>query len=218
MRNSYLELHKEADGSFHPVLQGLENAGRIINGVWRVLVQGTESIPQPLTLIPTYPDLPMEHVYPLQQNTGIRELYLHRFGLGRVAYIPWDIDRTCWQIMNVDHSVLMQNIIRWALGSTPVVTVEGPGVLDVTAWKQQNSMTVHLVNFTNPMMLKGPFRELLPVGSQQVKITMPEGLTFQKVHLLVSDIEPPYRLTDHILSLTIDQILDHEVVAIDFVP
>ena len=46
--------------------------------------------------------------------------------------------------------------------------VKGPGVLDVSVWRQQRSMTVHLVNLTNPMMMKGPFRELIPVGEQQV--------------------------------------------------
>jgi len=27
-------------------------------------------------------------------------------------------------------------------------------VLDVTVWRQEHSMTVHLVNLTNPMMMK----------------------------------------------------------------
>ena len=41
---------------------------------------------------------------------------------------------------------------------------KGPGVLDVTVWRQRDSMTVHLVNLTNPMMMKGPLREIIPVG------------------------------------------------------
>ncbi|MCB0685172.1 MAG: beta-galactosidase trimerization domain-containing protein, partial [Saprospiraceae bacterium] len=109
MQNSYLEINKEQD-KYHEILHGLEDAGRIINGVWRQKVDPRIDFPAPLTLIPTYPDLPMEHVYPLQTNTGIREIYLRNFGKGRVAYIPWDIDRSCWQIMNVDHSTMLQNI------------------------------------------------------------------------------------------------------------
>jgi len=35
------------------------------------------------------------------------------------------------------------------------VTVTGPGVLDVTAWRQKEAMTVNLVNLRpNPMMMK----------------------------------------------------------------
>ena len=36
-------------------------------------------------------------------------------------------------------------------------------------------MTVNLVNLTNPMMMRGSFRTLLPVGEQVVKIRLPEG-------------------------------------------
>ena len=34
-------------------------------------------------------------------------------------------------------------------------------------------MTVHLVNLTNPMMMKGPLRELIPVGPHQVRVQLP---------------------------------------------
>ena len=49
---------------------------RIINGVFRVDVRPTRRFPSPLTLIPTYPDLPMEDVYPRVPHTDTRELYL----------------------------------------------------------------------------------------------------------------------------------------------
>ena len=43
------------------------------------------------------------------------------------------------------------------------------GVLDLSIWRQKNSLTVHLVNLTNPMMMKGPVREIIPVSRQQVR-------------------------------------------------
>ena len=65
VHNSYLNVEKDPrDGSFHPLVRGLENATRIINGVNWVHVKPT--VPQrysPLTLVPAYPDLPMEEVY-----------------------------------------------------------------------------------------------------------------------------------------------------------
>ena len=36
-------------------------------------------------------------------------------------------------------------------------------------------MTVHLVNLTNPMMMKGPLRETIPVGPLRVRIRLPAG-------------------------------------------
>jgi hypothetical protein len=217
MKNSYLKLNAEpGTGRYHPTLRGLEDAFRIINGVWRLKVRANVNFPSPVTLIPSYPDLPMEHVYPRQSNTNVRELYLRDIGAGRVAYVPWDIDRTFWNILNVDHGRLLNNTIRWALNEESHVEVEGDGILDVTAWRQENSMTVHLVNFTNPMMMKGPFRELLPVGEQVLRIKTPGNLKPQNVKLLVSGEMPSYDFSDGYLTLKVASILDHEVIAVDF--
>ena len=157
----------------------------------------------------------MEHVYPREPDTNIRELYLRDIGKGRVVYIPWDIDKTFWNILNVDHGRLLRNIFHWALNEEPPVKVEGEGILDVTAWRQANSMTVHLVNFTNPMMMKGPFRELLPLGEQEATIQIPSGSKVRNVKLLVSSKVPQYDLAGRFLKLGLPEILDHEVIAVD---
>ena len=177
MQNSYLRLERDpATGAQHPLLSGLEDARRIINGAYRLPVEALVPFPNPpLTLVPSYPDLPMEEVYPRQPQTDIPEVYLRQVGEGRVVYFPWDIDRTYWEVLCVDHGKLLQNAVRWATDEAPVVEVDGPGVLDVTVWRQAGSMTVHLVNLTNPMMMKGPFRELLPVGAQEVRVRVPPG-------------------------------------------
>ncbi len=216
MKNSYLRLASDpATGRFHPVLEGLHDAYRIINGIWRLEVQPQGDFPSPVTLIPSYPDLPMEHVYPRAVEPGPRELYLREQGDSRIAYIPWDIDRTFWEIMNADHARLLKNIIHWTMNEEPVVDVSGPGVLDITAWRQKQSLTVHLVNLTNPMMMKGPFRELIPLGKQEVRIRLPQGAKAEKLHLLVSDRVPEHQIKDGVATVVVPSILDHEVIAVD---
>ncbi len=216
MKNSYLRLKSDSNtGRFHPVLNGLEDAYRIINGIWRLDVKPLLDFPSPVTLIPTYPDLPMEHVYPRKPDTDIREVYLRESQKSRIAYIPWDIDRTFWEIMNVDHGKLLRNIINWTVNEKPPVQVTGPGFLDVTVWRQKNSMTVHLVNLTNPMMMKGPFREFIRIGEQKLQVKIPRGTKIKKVHLLVGGKSPDYETKDDMVSLTVPSILDHEVVALD---
>jgi hypothetical protein len=215
MQNSYLRLKSDpATNQFHPVLKELEDAYRIINTIYRVKVIPNANFPSPVTLIPTYPDLPMEHVYPHVPDTNIRELYLRDTGRGRLAYFPGDIDRTFWQIMCADHGKLLGNTIRWALNEEPVAEVRGPGVIDVTAWRQEHSMTLHLVNLTNPMMMKGPFRELLPVAAQ-VSIKIPQGSKANGVHLLVSEKTPSFEIKEEKVVLTVPQIYDHEIIGID---
>ncbi|MBE3144488.1 MAG: beta-galactosidase trimerization domain-containing protein, partial [Planctomycetes bacterium] len=208
MQNSYLRLKKDtATNQFHPVLKDLEDAYRIINTINRVKVIPRSSFPGPVTLIPTYPDLPMEDVYPRVPETDIRELYLRDTGKGRIAYFPGDIDRTFWQIMSADHGKLLRNTIRWALKEEPIVEVKGPGVVDVTIWRQASSMTVHLVNLTNPMMMKGPFRELIPVAAQ-VSIKIPQGSIANGVSLLVSGQKPDFKNNEGKITLTVPQIYD----------
>lgn len=215
MQNSYLRLKKDAaTNQFHPVLKDLEDAYRIINAIHRVQVVPKASFPDPVTLIPSYPDLPMEDVYPRIPETDIRELYLREVGKGRIAYFPGDIDRTFWQIMSADHGKLLRNTIRWALNEEPIVEVKGPGVVDVTVWRQKSSMTVHLVNLTNPMLMKGPFRELIPVAAE-LSITIPRGLKADAVQLLVSGQKPSYEIRGDQVILSVPRIYDHEIVGID---
>jgi hypothetical protein len=95
------------------------------------------------------------------------------------------------------------------------VEVEGPGTLDVTLWRQKESLTVHLVNLTNPMMMKGPIREFVPVPPQKVTVRIPDGRRTRRVQLLVSGKTPAVREANGRITLTIPSILDHEVVAID---
>jgi hypothetical protein len=170
----------------------------------------------PLTLIPSYPDLPMEKVFSRVRETGVGQVFLREFGAGRVVYFPWDIDRTFWEVLCVDHFKLLRNAVEWATNEPPDVQVTGPGVLDVTVWRQKNSLTVHLVNLTNPMMMKGPVREFIPVGEQHVRLRLPAGLKPKRVHLLAAEKRVPARQDGNFISLTVPSILDHEVVAIDF--
>ncbi len=217
MQNSYLRLKKDpAKGVFHPVLAGLEDAYRIINTIYRVKVIPVALLPSPVTLIPSYPDLPMEQVYPRVPDTDIRELYLNDTGRGRIAYFPGDIDRTFWQIMNTDHGRLLANTIKWALNEEPVADVRGPGVIDVTVWRQKDSMTVHLVNLSNPMMMKGPFREFLPVPAD-VTVKIPDNLKVSAVRLLVSGEKTKATVKGGTVSITIPRILDHEIIGIDLI-
>ena len=80
MQNSYIRLEHEAlpGSSF---FAGFEDAPRVINGVSRLEVTPREKFAEtPFTLIPSYPDLPMEKVYPRVAKTDISCLYLRETG------------------------------------------------------------------------------------------------------------------------------------------
>src|SRR5439155_21726311 len=182
---------------------------------FRIAVRPSQPFPSPLTLIPTYPDLPMEDVYPRVTHTDTRELYLRTVRNSRIVYIPWDIDRTFWDVMCVDHGRLLRNAMKWAANEPQPVEVDGPGLLDVTAWRQRASMTVHLVNLTNPMMMKGPLRETIPVGPLIVHIRLPEGARASKVQLLSAGVTADAGAANGVLRVTVPSVDVHEVIALD---
>jgi len=217
MQNSYLTLETDpATGRRHPLLAGLESAERIINGASRVVTRpGKNYRNPPLTLIPSYPDLPMEEVFPRVPKTDIPEVFVREYGVGRVVYFPWDIDRTFWEVLSTDHLKLLRNAVEWAANEPPPVTVKGQGVFDITIFRQKDSLTVHLVNLTNPMMMKGPLREFIASPPQEVELRVPQARQPREVRLLVSQRAVQIRRTNGAIALTIPSILDHEVVAID---
>jgi hypothetical protein len=118
----------------------------------------------------------------------------------------------------VDHGKLLANAVHWATNEEQPATVSGPGVLDVTVWRQQSSLTVHLVNLTNPMMMKGPIRELIPIGEQTVQLQIPAGLTVTGVRLLRAGTTPEVRHSGNAIIVRVPSVLDHEVVAVDVRP
>ena len=133
-----------------------------------------------------------------------------------MVYFPWDIDRTFWEVLDVDHGRLLRNAVLWANREPQPLNVEGSGLLDVSVWTQNDSMTVHLVNLTNPMMMKGPVREIIPIGPQQVRVRIPDGKRIRSVHLLVAKGDIPHREVNGFLELTVPSIALHEVIALDY--
>ena len=119
-------------------------------------------------------------------------------------------------MLNTDHAKLLRNAVLWATNEPAPLSVEGKGILDVSIWEQKNSMTVHLVNLTNPMMMKGPLREVIPISQQQVRIRVPDGKRVTNARLLVAGTQTHYRKDGDMIFLDVPSIGVHEVIALDF--
>jgi len=210
-QNAYLNL---VDHS-HPLLAGLEGAGRMVHGVARVEIRTPPGLRAPLMTIASYPDLPMEEVYQRSTTTDIPGVIVRTVGAGRIAYFPWDIDRTFWEVMSPDHGIVLANAVRWAANEEQPLQVKGPGILDVALWKQQSSVTAHLVNLSNPMMLRGPFREILPIGPQKVRLKLPDEAKARDVRYLVAEVKAQWRQIGPWIEAATPPIGLHEVVAVD---
>jgi len=210
-QNAYLNLEDHS----HPILAGLEDASRMIHGVKRVEIRTPPGWRAPLMTVPSYPDLPMEEVYPREAKTDIPGVIARAAGAGRVVYFPWDIDRTFWEVMNYDHGRVLANAVRWAANEEQPLEVKGPGILDVALWQQHSSVAAHLVNLSNPMAMSGSFREILPVGPQKVRIKLPGGAKARGVRMLVGEGQASWLQTGPWVETTTPPIELHEVVAVD---
>jgi hypothetical protein len=216
LRNSYLAFRGKPGEKRHPILAGFDDAAYTVNTIRAVDAEATTALGDaPITLIPSYPDLPMEYVYERTPRPNSPQVFLRDLGRARTVYFPMDLDRTFWEVMLEDHGRLLANAVRWAVNEEPPLTVAGPGLLDVTIWRRRNAIVVHLVNFTNPMMMKGPIRQLTPVGAQRVRIRLAGGEKPARTKLLVGNKTVTGRVVAGYLELTVPEILDHEVVAID---
>jgi hypothetical protein len=178
-------------------------------------VKPREAAYRPLTLVPSYPDLPMEQVWARVPRTDTPGIFAQQVGRGRVVYFPFDLDRTFWEVLSADHLKLLRNAVAWAHQEEQPLTVTGRGVLDISLWMQKSSVTAHLVNLTNPMMMKGPIREIIPISEQQVRIRLPEGRRARGAKFLVGGGTANYREAGGVVSLTVPSIELHEVIAID---
>ena len=210
VKNSYLTPHHP-----HPLTRGLEDAPRIIAAAQQLTVKPHDAARQPLTLVPSYPDLPMERVFASPETTDIASVFCRTVGKGRVVYFPMDIDRTFWEVLAPDHLVLLANAVTWAADEAAPMTVTGPGIVDIAYWRQKNSATAHVVNMNNPMMMKGPYREVLPAGPYRVSLAIPAGAKIGAVTLLESGGVPKTTREGDRLVVEIPRIRLHEVVAVD---
>ena len=141
--------------------------------------------------------------------------FCREVGKGRVVYFPMDIDRTFWEVLAADHLVLLKNAVDWAAEETQPMTVTGPGVVDISYWRQKNSLAAHIVNMNNPMMMKGPYREMLPAGPYSVSLEIPAGAKIGAVRLLESGAVPKTSRDGARLVVEVPKIRLHEVVAVD---
>ena len=133
---------------------------------------------------------------------------------GRTVYFPFNLGAIFWEALQTDHGRLIANAVGWALGKTPEVTVEGAGLVDVAVHRGETSVAVALVNLTNPMAMRGPIRETLPLPPQTVSIAVPDGRV--KARLLVAGVDVEPTISDGRAEIVIPTAGLLEIVHVDW--
>jgi hypothetical protein len=210
LKNAYLTLRHA-----HPALAGLQDVSRTIGPIKRQPVRASNPAEVALTLVPSYPDLPMERVFTERGETDIPMAICRQAGRGRVVYLPMDLDRTFAEIGHGDHLVLLRAMLQWAHDEPQPVDIQGPGLLDVACWRQERSITAHLVNLNNPMTMRGSYREAIATGPYRVRLQLPAGRKALRARLLTAGRETPMQVENGWVQVEAPSVAYHEVVAVD---
>lgn len=211
VKNTYVEL---CPG--HPVAEGFDGAQRIIGGTRLMAVEAVGDAVPAFLYVPDFPDLPMEEVYPRDKAHAPAVVTRETPAGGRTVHVPWNIGATFWSVLSRDHQRLIENAVRWALGTRPAVEVRGDAVLDVAAREGDGVTLVLMVNLTNPMMMKGPIRRSYPVRGQRVRIALPDGRNGARARLLIGGQDLPLRFDGRHVEVEIPIIDLAEVVRVDW--
>ena len=183
-----------------------------MGGTRLLAVDVADDTSQPFLYVPDFPDLPMEEVYPREDPKGAAVVTREHASGGRTVYIPWNIGGILWEVMAGDHSRLIANTVRWALNKRADVEIKGRAVLDLSVREGHSGVAVVLNNLTNPMMMKGPIREVYPTGRLEVSVAIPPGKRFASAELLVGGGTAETRLDDDRVSVVVPSVSTIEVV------
>ena len=196
----------------HEILRGFENTTLLPGAEYRVRIQaGSQPV---LGVLPPYPAFPPESVYPHSEPGDEPAIVLRERGTSRLAYIPGDVDRSYWRSGNPDLSRILRNIVGWLVRDRVPVGVEGDGMLEVFAWETEPGFALHLLNYTNPNMLRGWFTATYPVGAQKVRAQLPARVNGDRVELLRAGTTVPLRRDGSVVEFTIPGVRDYEVAVI----
>ena len=193
---------------------------RLPGGEYRVPLEPVED---PVLLnVPPYPQGIPEMVYahnrselPYPEDIGEEPgLVLRESGSSRRAYFSGDIGRCIWRYGNTDLRDLFVNVTRWLLRGRWPVSIEGEGVVEHFAWKTTAGYAVHILNYTNPHMTRSDMDAVIPIGSQKIRIELPEQNRILGVDLLRSGAKIAFSQKGNIVEFVLSELLDYEVAAI----
>jgi hypothetical protein len=207
VKNTYVHINGK-----HPISAGFEGANRIIGGTKLLAVDAVDDAAQPFLYVPDFPDLPMEEVYPRLDPQGAALVAREHASGGRTVHIPWNIGGILWEVLAADHSRLIANAVHWALNKRPDVEITGRAVLDISVREGKTGLAIVLDNIANPMMMKGPIREVYPAGRQEVSIAIPSGKTFGGAELLLAGGDAEASVADGRVTVVVPSISTIEVV------
>lgn len=208
-----------AEGRRHPILAGLEKTDILPFGGYLPLVSTAADVTVLATLVPDFPIYPPETVWMREPRTDFPAITVRESKSGgKLVWLVADLDRCFARDENVEHAMLIANAVRWSLGQRAHVRLEGGlGYISATMYSQGIRDIIHLNNRLATSCVSGRQHELVPLRSIRASVRARSGCQAPaQVSLRVLGQSVPVTATEKGLSFEVPEILDHEVVVLDW--
>jgi hypothetical protein len=211
--NPYYARIESLHGNWpHEILQGFNDTNWLPGAQNRVPLK---PIGAPvLTVVPRFVRYPPELAYPPVSHTNEPAVVLREDGASRTAWLSGDVERTYWLTGHGDLLRLLHNTIRWVTRDEQLVSVEGPGFIEMFCWETAPGYAIHLLNYSNANAFHGWMQLVDPLGEQRVSMMLPPGIRVKSVDLLKAEHSVPFHADEQVLRFTIPSVGDYEVAAI----
>src|SRR3569833_1015257 len=134
----------------HPILESFKNTNWIKGSSW--IVPNTADGAPILTYIPQFPWYPVEATFPDPDHTDIKSAVARDNGKSKLVYFAEDIEATYWRTGGDDLGDLVTNALRWMIGDSRPIQVEGTGLVETYGWETEVGYAVHLINNTKSLI------------------------------------------------------------------
>lgn len=209
--HNYLRLPQ---GERHEILAGFEDTDILPFGgsIW--MVESNGPLKPIASHIPGFPSFPPEFSWIREEEPNTHPFWGGTLDTGgRVVYLAGDMDRCFGSSGLPDQAALLANTVRWASNDTIPFGIEGIGYIDCKIYKKENRLIIHLVNLSGADR-RGYLDFLLPAGPFTVTLDT-FGLSPSTAKRTVAGDTIPIRIENGKAVLTIDKIVDHEMLIIE---
>jgi hypothetical protein len=207
---SYLRLLMGAGGERHAILDGLEDIDALAYGGAAIPL----TIDSDREVLASFVMMPgsAADIWPEAKVADQPALVLGRYGKGRAAFLPVDLDCRLLDDADPDNARLLGNVLRWCAGSAPSVIVEGPGYVGSYLYRQGPRRILHLFNGSGVDNGEEITDRTFAVGPLRVSVRMTGGRGI--VRALVNNRIIPSQVKDGLVVFEIKRLDDHEVLVI----
>lgn len=147
------------------------------------------------------------------QGEPVPGLLVHRFGRGRVVYVPGRLEAIQCRRLVPAIERLFSGAVAWSAGEELPVSVRASAPVSVSLFQQARRRIVHLVSLNGDPEYRSD--AVGPAGNVQIELALPADWAQANLHRLWTQADVPYTLHGNRLRARLDRIDPYEVLVLE---